>query len=882
MKFIFAFDEGRGSKDKYLLGGKGANLAEMTGLGFPVPPGFTISTEACKEFMNGHNWPQGLHDEMEQQLKKLEAGTGKGFGDPANPLLLSVRSGAAFSMPGMMDTVLNLGLNNETAEGLAKLTGNERFVFDAYRRFITMFSDIVLDISKEKFEFLLHEAKEAKGVKLDTELETSDLKELVTKFKQLVKDECGSDFPDDPKTQLEKAITAVFSSWDNPRARTYRKTYKISDDLGTGVNVQSMVFGNLGDDSATGVAFTRDPSTGELGAFGEYLVNAQGEDVVAGIRTPKALSELGNDMPETHKELLDLMQKLEDHYKDMQDIEFTIERGKLYMLQTRTGKRTALAAIKIAVDMEQEGRIDKRTAVLRIDPDQLDQLLHPRIDPKASVKVLAKGIPASPGAARGEIVLDADKAEELGSNGTDVILVRKETNPDDIHGVIAAKGVLTSYGGKTSHAAVVARGMGKPCVTGCEAVGIELEARKIWINGQEFLEGQVITIDGTSGNIIEGKAPLIDPEVSPDLHTILAWCDEFRTLGVRANAETPEDVSKAFEFGAKGIGLCRTEHMFFGEDRLPFVQKMILAETPEERQKHIDHLLPVQRGDFEQILDIMDGLPVTIRLLDPPLHEFLPSLTELTVEVELMKARNENGQALGEKMHLLKKVEAETEANPMLGLRGCRLGIVYPEIYKMQVRAIMEAALNLKAKGKNPIVEIMIPLVAQYNELRVTRQDALETIEKVFSERGDTVEYRIGTMIEIPRAAITADQIAEYADFFSFGTNDLTQTTFGFSRDDAEGKFLPAYLEQKILKDNPFEILDVEGVGSLIKTAVGLANGKKDNMKFGICGEHGGEPSSIKFCHNAGLNYVSCSPFRVPLARLAAAQAALGEAEAVK
>lgn len=877
-KYIYAFEEGN-AQMKFLLGGKGSNLCEMTRLGFPVPPGFVISTDACKEYTRTHSLPDSLDGQVEEYLNALEKKLGKRLGDPDDPLLVSVRSGAAFSMPGMMDTVLNLGLNDRSIHGLIKQTGDERFAYDAYRRFIMMYSDIVLKVDRGKFEGALRRLKGERGVKQDTELTGVDLKGLVRTYKAIVKKETGKDFPEDPEDQLREAITAVFESWNNPRAVVYRKEYKIPDDLGTAVNVQTMVFGNKGFDSATGVAFTRDPSTGEKKVFGEYLTNAQGEDVVAGVRTPRPLSRLKEEMPQVYKQLMKVLDKLEKHYKDMQDVEFTIEQNRLYMLQTRTGKRTAAAALKIAVDLVKEGLITRKEALTRIDPGQLDQLLHPRIDPKAEVKVLAKGLPASPGAATGEVIFDADTAEERGMAGKKVILVRWETTPDDIHGMIAAQGVLTAHGGMTSHAAVVARGMGKPCVCGCEAVRIDLDNKLFRVNETLVREGDIVTIDGGAGRVILGEAPLIPPTVSPEFQQILEWADKHRRLGVWANADNPEDAKKAREFGAEGIGLCRTEHMFFGEDRLPLVQSMILADDKAEREKILEKLLPMQRGDFEGIFKVMTGLPVTIRLLDPPLHEFLPNLADLRVEVTEMRLKGASPEEIAEKERLLHKVRAEVEANPMLGLRGCRVGIVYPEIYEMQVRAIMEAACNVKAEGFDPKVEIMIPLVAHANELSLASERAKAVVKEVLKARGMNIPYRIGTMIELPRACLTADELARYADFFSFGTNDLTQTTYGFSRDDAEAKFLAKYLESKILVNNPFEVLDENGVGKLVDTACQLARKTDPDIKLGICGEHGGEPRSIAFCDKVGLTYVSCSPYRVPLARLAAAQARIGAGE---
>ncbi|HAW60146.1 MAG TPA: pyruvate, phosphate dikinase [Actinobacteria bacterium] len=877
-KYIYAFEEGN-ARMKFLLGGKGSNLCEMTRLGFPVPPGFVISTDACREYTRSHSLSDSLDGQVEEYLNALEKKLGKRLGDPDDPLLVSVRSGAAFSMPGMMDTVLNLGLNDQSVQGLIKQTGDERFAYDAYRRFIAMYSDIVLEVDRGKFEGALRRLKEEKGVKQDTELTAADLKELVKTFKAIVKKETGKDFPENPQDQLREAITAVFESWNNPRAVVYRKEYKIPDDLGTAVNIQTMVFGNKGFDSATGVAFTRDPSTGEKRIFGEYLTNAQGEDVVAGVRTPQPLNRLKEEMPQVYEQLMKVLDKLERHYKEMQDVEFTIERNKLYMLQTRTGKRTAAAALKIAVDLVKEGLITKKEALTRIDPGQLDQLLHPRIDPEAEVKVLARGLPASPGAATGEVVFDADIAEERGMAGKKVILVRWETTPDDIHGMIAAQGVLTAHGGMTSHAAVVARGMGKPCVCGCEAVRIDLDNKLLRVNETLVREGDIITVDGGAGRVILGEAPLIPPTVSPDFQQILEWADKHRRLGVWANADNPEDAKKAREFGAEGVGLCRTEHMFFGEERLPLVQSMILVDSKAERERILEKLLPMQRGDFEGIFKIMTGLPVIIRLLDPPLHEFLPNLADLRVEVTEMRLKGAPQEEIAEKERLLHKVRAEVEANPMLGLRGCRVGIVYPEIYEMQVRAIMDAACNVKAEGFDPKVEIMIPLVAHANELSLTSERAKAVAEEVLQAWGMDFSYRVGTMIELPRACLTADELAKYADFFSFGTNDLTQTTYGFSRDDAEAKFLAKYLESKILVNNPFEVLDESGVGKLVDMACQLARKTKPDIKLGICGEHGGEPRSIAFCDRVGLTYVSCSPYRVPLARLAAAQARIGVGE---
>lgn len=877
-KYVYFFGEGDASM-KMLLGGKGANLAEMTRIGLPVPPGFTITTEACAHYYkNNEQWPEGLEEEILKNLKQLEEKSGKKFGDPNNPLLVSVRSGAPVSMPGMMDTILNLGLNDEVVEGLAKLTGDKRFAYDCYRRFIQMFGNVVMGIDHSKFEAILDEVKEEVGAKLDTDLDAEALKKVIQKYKELYKKETGEDFPQEPYEQLKRAINAVFESWNNKRAITYRKIHGIPDDWGTAVNVQMMVFGNMGFDSGTGVGFTRNPSTGEKEYYGEYLLNAQGEDVVAGIRTPKPIVEMEKELPEVFEELKKVYEILEKHYKDMQDFEFTIEKGKLYLLQTRTGKRTAQAAIKIAVDMVKEGLIDKKTAILRVDPNQLNQLLHPQIDRSQPIQVLAKGLPASPGAAYGKVVFDADEAEKLGNEGEKVILVRPETTPDDIHGVVAAQGVLTSRGGMTSHAAVVARGMGKPCVAGCEAIKIDLDKKQFTVNSTVVKEGDYITIDGGTGEVILGQVKTIPPQLSGDFQTLLSWADEIRKLGVRANADTPQDAQKALEFGAEGIGLCRTEHMFMAPDRLPSVQRMIMAQTEEERRKALDEIEPMQKGDFKEIFRVMEGKPVTIRLIDPPLHEFLPKLEDLLVEVTTLRVKGITGPELEEKENLLKIVRNLHEANPMLGLRGCRLGILYPEIVEMQVRAIMEAACELTREGVKVIPEIMIPLVGHRNEIKVLKEKLDEVAQAVIKEYGVDISYSFGTMIEVPRAALVADQIAEYAEFFSFGTNDLTQMTFGYSRDDAEGKFLFYYEEKGILEEDPFQVLDQEGVGQLMQMGVQKGRNTRSNLKCGICGEHGGEPKSVKFCHKIGLNYVSCSPFRVPIARLAAAQAAI-EAE---
>lgn len=874
-RYVYQFREGSASM-KELLGGKGANLAEMTRIGLPVPPGFTITTEACNYYFDrGRELPEELKAEIFENLKQLEEITGKKFGDKENPLLVSVRSGAVISMPGMMDTILNLGLNDTTLHGIVKGTGNARFAWDCYRRFIQMFGNIVMKIDHYRFENIVEGIKEKRGVKYDTELTTEDLKEIVELYKDLFKQETKQEFPHDPREQLLMAIKAVFDSWNNQRARVYRKLHNIPDDLGTAVNVQAMVFGNMGDDSGTGVGFTRNPSTGEKEVYGEFLINAQGEDVVAGIRTPLPIKELENKMPEVYEQFIEVCNLLERHYKDMQDIEFTIEKGKLYLLQTRTGKRTAAAAVKIAVDMVEEGLITKEEAVLRVEPKQVEQLLHRQIDPDTRFDVLTKGLPASPGAASGMVIFDTDEAEKLGEEGKKVILVRPETTPDDIHGIIPAQGILTSRGGMTSHAAVVARGMGKPCVCGCEEIKIDLEADKFVIGDTVVNKGDIITIDGATGNVILGEVEMIDPVLSDEFQQLLEWADEIRQLGVRTNADTPEDAAKAREFGAEGIGLCRTEHMFMSQERLPIVQEMILAETKEERERALEKLLPFQQGDFEGILKAMEGYPVTIRLLDPPLHEFLPNIEELLVEITKLKITGGNKEELENKQRLYKKVKNLAEFNPMLGHRGCRLGIVYPEIYEMQARAIFQATANLVKQGVDVKPEIMIPLVGHKKELEILRELVIETAEAVMADSQTRFDFKVGTMIEIPRACVTADEIAEVADFFSFGTNDLTQTTFGFSRDDAEGKFLHHYISKKILSENPFAVLDTRGVGSLIDTAVKLGRATKDHLKIGICGEHGGDPTSIEFCHNTGLDYVSCSPYRVPIARLAAAHSAI-------
>lgn len=875
-RYIYAFDEGS-AEMRDLLGGKGAGLAEMTRAGLPVPEGFTITTEACRAyFAAGGRWPEGLLDELDRALARLEERTGLRLGDPERPLLVSVRSGAVFSMPGMMDTILNLGLNDEAVQGLARRTGQERFAWDCYRRFIQMYGDVVLGVRHFAFEEIIEGQKEKRGVKLDTELTAEDWREVVERYKQLVLKETKRPFPQDPREQLLGAVRAVFESWNNQRAVVYRRIHGIPDDLGTAVNIQRMVFGNWGDDSGTGVVFTRNPSTGERTLYGEFLLNAQGEDVVAGIRTPSPIAELKQSMPAVYDQLVEVTRRLEDHYRDMQDIEFTVERGKLYLLQTRAAKRTAQAAVKVAVDLAKEGTIDREEALRRVSPDSLHQLLHRRIDESAELDRLAKGLPASPGAACGKVVFDADEADRRAADGEAVILVRPETTPEDIHGIVASQGVLTSRGGMTSHAAVVARGMGKPCVCGCESIRIDLRKREFVTEGGRVIrEGDIITIDGGTGHVYAGAVPLVEPELSQEFRELLHWADGVRRLRVLANADTPEDAAKAREFGAEGIGLCRTEHMFLGPDRVPVVQRMILAEDEEERRRALEVLLPLQRKDFVGILKAMAGLPVTVRLLDPPLHEFLPNLEDLLVEVTQLRERGGDPDRLRERETLLRKVRALHEANPMLGHRGCRLGITFPDVYRVQVRALYEAAAELVREGVDVRPEVMIPLVGHRKELEILRRVAEEEARRVLQEQGVQVPIRIGTMIEVPRAALTADEIASEADFFSFGTNDLTQMTFGFSRDDAEGKFLHHYVHGGILESDPFVNLDEDGVGKLIRWATEQGRKVKPELKAGICGEHGGDPRSIAFCHRVGLDYVSCSPYRVPVARLAAARAVL-------
>ena len=882
MVYYFGGGKAEGRADmKMLLGGKGANLAEMTNLGLPVPPGITITTEVCKEYYKlGQQFPEGMWEQVLEGLKKIEAEMGKKFGDKKNPLLVSVRSGAPVSMPGMMDTILNLGLNDESVEGLAESTGNERFAWDSYRRFIQMFGNVVMGIPHEKFEHVLEEKKKEVGAKQDVDLTAEDLKDVVKRYKELVRKETGKDFPQDPYEQLKMAVKAVFDSWNNPRAIKYREINKIPEDYGTAVNIVAMVFGNMGDTSGTGVAFTRNPSTGENIFYGEYLKNAQGEDVVAGIRTPQPLTKaqktsdeqtsLEEEFPEVYQQLLKIRDILEKHYRDMQDIEFTIENGRLWMLQTRAGKRTARAAVKIAVDMVKEGLISKEDALLRVDPFLINQLLHPMIDEEdrkkaiAEGRLIAKGLPAAPGAVSGKVVFTADDAVELAEKGQKVILVRHETSPEDIHGMHAAQGILTARGGMTSHAAVVARGMGKTCIVGAESIHVDYDKKEFRVGDVVVKEGDVITIDGASGEIFQGEIKTIPAQISGEFEELMKWADEIRTLQVRVNADTPEDAKQGREFGAEGIGLCRTEHMFFKEDRIPVVREMILAKTREEREKALQKLLPMQRSDFIAIFEVMNGLPVNIRLLDPPLHEFLPKTEE-----EFERTAREMGLPVEE---IKQRAEDLHEVNPMLGLRGSRLGIAYPEIYEMQVRAILEAACHCKKEGIEVLPEIMLPLIADDRELYELKKLIDRVAAEVFEEAGIEVPYQVGTMVEVPRAALIADQLAKYAEYFSFGTNDLTQMTFGLSRDDA-GKFIGKYVELGILKGDPFMHIDVNGVGRLIELAVEKGNAVRPGMKTGICGEHGGDPRSIDFFQKVGVKYVSPSPFRVPIARLAAAQA---------
>ena len=870
-KYIYDFSEGSADM-RLLLGGKGANLAQMWKIGLPVPPGFIITTEACHQYWKENDFIAGIWSDVEAAIGRVEKLTGKNFGSSENPLLVSVRSGAPVSMPGMMDTILNLGLNDDTVKALAKSSGNERFAYDSYRRFIQMFSDVVLGVDLDKFEKRLEQARDAAGVKEDYKIPAEELKKLVEDYKQIVAD-AGHTFPTDPWKQLRLAIDAVFRSWNTPRAITYRKINNIPEDYGTAVNVVTMVFGNLGDDCGTGVCFTRSPSTGENKLFGEYLINAQGEDVVAGIRTPMPIASLGETMPEVYKQFCDIAKLLENHYRDAQDIEFTVEKGKLYILQTRNGKRTAAAAVRIAMDMLHEGLIDAETAVSRVAPEQVEQLLHPQLDPKAKRNVLVKGLPASPGAAVGKVVFNADEAAERGGKGEKIILVRPETTPDDIHGLFAAQGVLTSHGGMTSHAAVVARGLGKPCVSGAETVKIDLAAETFTVGDVTVKKDEYLTLDGSNGDVIVGKMELIDPQFDDNFRELLDDADKIAKLQVWANADTPEDARRARAFGAKGIGLCRTEHMFMDADRLPVMQEMVVSSTKEERIAQLDKLQVMQESDFYGIFEAMEGLPVTIRLLDPPLHEFLPKIPELTKALETLDPNSAEAQKIQATIARARELH---EQNPMLGFRGCCLGMIYPEIYEMQVRAIFDAACKLTKKGVKVIPDIMIPLVGTKFEMKAMRDLVDEVAKQKLAEHGVELEYMVGTMIELPRAAMVADQLAEYAQFFSCGTNDLTQTTFGYSRDDAEGKFLGQYVEMGVFEQNPFAQLDRDGVGGLMTIAAEKGRKTRPGIQIGICGEHGGNPSSIAFCNSLNFNYVSCSPFRVPVARLSAALAAMG------
>ena len=873
-KRVWLFREGNADM-RNLLGGKGANLAEMTNLGLPVPPGLTITTETCMAYINnGNKMPEGLMDEVKVALKEVEAQKGQKFGDAENPLLVSVRSGARVSMPGMMETILNLGLNDQTVEAMIKLTNNPRFCYDSYRRFLTMFGSVAWEMDRQKyFESELEKVKEREGVKQDTEISAEGLKSLIPVYKNLIKEVTGKEFPQDPYVQLQEAIEAVFRSWNIPRAVAYRNMNKIDHNFGTAVNVQSMVFGNMGDDCATGVSFTRNPATGENKFYGEYLTNAQGEDVVAGIRTPKPIAELETEMPDLYKQYVDIAKKLELGYKDVQDMEFTIERGKLYILQTRNGKRTAAAAVKVAVDMCEEGIITKEIAIQLVDPYSVNQILLPCFDSKAMDEAhkIAQGVNASPGAAVGKIVFDTEEAAKRGEAGEKVILVRVETCPDDIHGMAVSQGVLTLRGGATSHAAVVAKGMGKPCVSGCEDMKIDLANETLTgFDGKVYHKDDIISLDGGKGIVMEGAVKLVEARIDENWNKFFSWVDEIKQLKVEANADTPKDIENALKFGAEGVGLCRTEHMFMDPDRLPWVQKMIIAGTPEARREALDKLLPMQYSDFYAMFKAIGEKPMTVRLLDPPLHEFLPSKEDLIAEVATLKAQGKDAK---EKEELLHVVEGLSESNPMMGLRGCRLGLTYPEINEMQVRAIFEAACDVKKEGIDVKPWVMIPLIGHVNELKVAKEILEKVAELVMAEKGIKVEYKFGTMIEIPRAALTADEVAEYAEFFSFGTNDLTQMTFGYSRDDAEGKFLNRYVEQKILPSNPFETLDTKGVGKLVEMSMKLGKAVNPSLVGGVCGEHGGDPDSVKFCHRIGLNYTSCSPFRIPQAKLAAAQA---------
>jgi len=879
VKRVFFFGGGKAEGNgamKDVLGGKGAGLAEMTSLGVPVPPGFTIGTEACTlYFRNRGTLPQDVKAEIAANLAKLERATGRKLGDPKNPLLVSVRSGAKFSMPGMMDTVLNLGLNDKTAEGLARKSGNPRFAYDSYRRFLTMFSDVVLDLPRGDFEDIFTAKMQERGADA-ADLSAEDLMNVCGKFKSLVKERSKKEFPQDPRIQLELARDAVFRSWNNDRAKYYRKTNGIPDDIGTAVNVQAMVFGNMGDDCATGVGFTRNPATGAREFYGEYLVNAQGEDVVAGVRTPRPIRDMKKDFPKVFDQLVRITAKLEKHFKDVQDFEFTVESNALYILQTRTGKRTAAAAVKIAVDMVKEKLITKEEALLRLEPRKIDQLLHPVIDPKAKLDVVAKGLPASPGAATGAAVFHAEKAVEWATEGKDVILVRKETSPDDIHGMDVARGILTAKGGMTSHAAVVARQMGKTCVAGCDTIDVDETTNRFMVGDKVVREGDFISLNGTTGEVILGMAPLIAPAMTGAFGVFMSWADAVRRLKVRANADTQRDARVARTFGAEGIGLCRTEHMFFAEDRIPIMQEMILARTREDREAALSKLLPMQRDDFKGLYREMKGYPVTIRLLDPPLHEFLPKREVLMVEVAKLQLIHADRSIIEEKKRFLERVEELHEFNPMLGLRGCRLGIYYPEITRMQVRAIFEAACDVTRDGIRVHPEVMIPLVSMAGEMRAQKKIVVAVAEETMRRHKKKFPYTVGAMIELPRAAVTADEIATEAEFFSFGTNDLTQTTFGFSRDDS-GKIIQHYMKEKILESDVFATLDLGGVGQLVRMGVEKGRSTRPTLKIGICGEHAGDPKSVEFCHGIGLDYVSCSPYLVPIARLAAAQAVLRE-----
>jgi pyruvate, orthophosphate dikinase len=868
-KYVYFFGEGK-KEMKELLGGKGANLSEMTNIGLPVPPGFTISTEVCNLYYDlGERWPEGLESQIDENLEKLEKNMEMSFGDKDNPLLVSVRSGAKFSMPGMMDTVLNLGLNDTSVNGLIAKTGNDRFGWDAYRRFVQMFGDVVMEVEHDRFEEALQARKDSRGVKFDTELTGQDLKGLVDDYKKIIMEAKGKGFPQDPREQLRMSINAVFGSWNNKRATAYRNLHDIPHNIGTAVNVQAMVFGNMGRTSGTGVAFTRDPSTGKDELYGEYLINAQGEDVVAGTRTPQPIAKLEEEMPDNYKLLVDIRNKLEDHYKDMQDLEFTIQEGKLYMLQTRTGKRTAAAALQIAVDMEIQGFIDKKTAITRVEPQMLDQLLHKQLDKNAKEKaeMLARGLPASPGAALGKVVFNADDAVEEAKTGN-VILVRTETSPEDIQGMAAAQGILTARGGMTSHAAVVARGMGKCCVAGAEGIKVFEKKQYLTADGKQIKKGEWITLDGSTGEVFAGKIPVVDPEINENMLTLMSWVDDYRKLGIRANADTPNDSQVARDFGAEGIGLCRTEHMFFEGERIKSVRKMIVSSNEEERRKALMELLPMQRQDFYEIFKVMKDLPVTVRLLDPPLHEFLPSEEE-----DIEEIAREMDISFDE---LKSTIVSLHEMNPMLGHRGCRLSITYPEIAEMQARAIFEAAADLTKEGYYVQPEVMVPLVGNFMEIKILREKIISVADEVMLEKDQKFDYKVGTMIEVPRACLIAEKIAKEAEFFSFGTNDLTQMTYGFSRDDS-GKFLPAYIEQGILAKDPFATLDLGGVGQLVEMGLEKGRSARKDLKVGICGEHGGDPKSIDFCHKIGMDYVSCSPYRVPVARLAAAQSAIME-----